>query len=133
MRLRLDYNKTMAKVRNCVWVSPSSILTIAHNLFRQFLNVTFNEIFCILVLFLFYGTPEEYIASGNSWWLLWPKCWLETEFDFRFRLRFSQFNQVNQTNCVNLVFIPHQNISNSFVRKVEGIFFENSSYWNSCS
>ena len=89
----------MAKVRNCVWVSPSSILTIAHNLFRQFLNVTFNEIFCILALFLFYGTPAEYIASGNSWWLLWPKCWLETEFDFRFRLRFSQFNQVNQTNC----------------------------------
>ena len=89
----------MAKVRNCVWVSPSSILTIAHNLFRQFLNVTFNEIFCILVLFLFYGTPEEYIASGNSWWLLWPKCWLETEFDCRFRLRFSQFNQLNQTNC----------------------------------
>ena len=99
MRLRLDYNLTMAKVRNCVWVSPSSILTIAHNLFRQFLNVTFNEIFCILALFLFYGTPAEYIASGNSWWLLWPKCWLETEFDCRFRLRFSQFNQVNQTNC----------------------------------
>ena len=89
----------MAKVRNCVWVSLSSILTIAHNLFRQFLNVTFNEIFCILALFLFYGTPAEYIASGNSWWLLWPKCWLETEFDCRFRLRFSQFNQLNQTNC----------------------------------
>ena len=88
----------MAKVRHCVWVSPSSILTIAHNLFRQFLNVTFNENFCKLALFLFYGTPAEYIASGNSWWLLWPKCWLETEFDFRFRLRFSQFNQVNQTN-----------------------------------
>ena len=85
-------------------MSPSSILTIAYNLFRQFFNVTFNEIFCILAFFLFYGTPAEYIASGNSWWLLWPKCWLETEFDFRFRLRFSQFNQVNQTNCEKLVF-----------------------------
>ena len=30
-------------------------------------------------------------------------CWLETEFDFRFRLRFSQFNQVNQPNCVTKV------------------------------
>ena len=89
----------MAKVRNCVWVSPSSILTIAHNLFRQFLNVTFYEIFCKLVLFLFYGAPAEYITSGYSWWLLWPKCQLEPEFDCRFRLRFSKLIQLNQTNC----------------------------------
>ena len=66
-----------------------SIHAITRNFFRQFLNVTFNEIFCKLALFLFYGTRAEYIASGNSCWLLWPKCWLETEFDCRFELRFS--------------------------------------------
>ena len=54
----------MAKVRNCVWVSPSSILTIAHNLFRQFLNVTFNKIVCQLVLFLFYETPPPDLLSS---------------------------------------------------------------------
>ena len=54
----------MAKVRNCVWVSPSSILTIAHNLFRQFLNVTFNKIVCQLALFLFYETPPPDLLSS---------------------------------------------------------------------
>ena len=53
-------------------MSPSSILTIAHNLFRQFLNVTFNEIFCILAFFLFYGTPAkselfEVLARNRIW------------------------------------------------------------------
>ena len=42
-----------------------SMPSITHNLFRQFWNVTFNEIFCKLVLFLFYGTTAEYIASGS--------------------------------------------------------------------
>ena len=32
-------------------------------------------------------------------WLLWPKCWLETEFDCRFGLRFIQLIQLNQSNC----------------------------------
>ena len=54
----------MAKVRNCVWVSPSSILTIAHNLFRQFLIVTFYKIVCQLVLFLFYETPPPDLLSS---------------------------------------------------------------------
>ena len=64
--------------------------SLGHNFIRQFLNVTFNEIFCLLALFLFYGTTAKYFASGNTWWLLWPKCWLETEFDYRFGLRFSK-------------------------------------------
>ena len=89
----------MIKFRNFAKISSYIFHIICQNLIRQFLNVTFNEIFCKLALFLFYGTPAEYIASGNSWWLLWPKCWLETEFDCRFRLRFSQLNQLNQTNC----------------------------------
>ena len=89
----------MIKFRHFAKISSNIFHIICQNLIRQFLKVTFNEIFCKLALFLFYGTPAEYIASGNSWWLLWPKCWLETEFDFRFRLRFSQFNQLNQTNC----------------------------------
>ena len=45
-------------------MSPSSILTIAHNLFRQFLNVTFNKIVCQLVLFLFYETPPPDLLSS---------------------------------------------------------------------
>ena len=70
-------------------ISSNIFHIICQNLIRQFLKVTFNEIFCKLALFLFNGTPAYYIASGNSCWLLWPKCWLETEFDCRFELRFS--------------------------------------------
>ena len=81
-------------------ISSNIFHIICQNLIRQFLKVTFNEIFCKLALFLFYGTPAYYIASGNSCWLLWPKCWLETEFDCRFGLRFSQLIQLNQSNCV---------------------------------
>ena len=29
----------------------------------------------------------------------YQKCWLETEFDFRFRLRFSRMIQLNQSKC----------------------------------
>ena len=89
----------MIKFRHFTKISSNIFHIICQNLIRQFLKVTFNEIFCKLTLFLFYGTPAYYIASGNSCWLLWPKCWLETEFDCRFRLRFSQLNQLNQTNC----------------------------------
>ena len=45
-------------------MSPSSILTIAHNLFRQFLNLTFNKTVCQLVLILFYETPHEHLLSS---------------------------------------------------------------------
>ena len=47
----------MTKVSNCVWRSTSAIHPIAHNLFCQFWNVTFNQIFCKLILMLFYGIP----------------------------------------------------------------------------
>ena len=89
----------MIKFSNCVKKSSFLVHRMSYNLIRQFLNVTFNEIFCKLALFLFYGTPAEYITSGYSWWLLWPKCQLEPEFDCRFRLRFSKLIQLNQTNC----------------------------------
>ena len=85
-----------------------------YNLIRQFLIVTFNEIFCKLALFLFYGTPAKYIASGNSWWLLWPKCWLETKFDCRFRLRFSWLIQLILCKCA-LQLQGHQGRSVHFV------------------
>ena len=75
----------MIKFRHFTKISSNIFHIICQNLIRQFLKVTFNEIFCKLVLFLFYGTPAYYIASGNSCWLLWPKCWLETEFDNRLR------------------------------------------------
>ena len=81
-------------------ISSNIFHIICQNLIRQFLKVTFNEIFCKLALFLFYGTPAYYIASGNSCWLLWPKCWLETEFDNRLRLRFSLLIQLILGKCV---------------------------------
>ena len=108
MRLRLNYNLTMAKVRNCVWVSTSSILPTAHNLFRQFLNVIFDEIFCKLALFLFYGTPAKYIASGNSWWLLWPKflnwIWLQIQADI-------QSAEWTESNQLCYMILPYKNNS----------------------
>ena len=95
------------------WLMVLVIHANTHNLFRQFLNVTFNEIFCKLALFLFNGTPAN-ITSGYSWWLLWPKCQLEPEFDCRFRRKFSQQNQLNQTNCetaVSCVLVLHSHQS----------------------
>ena len=86
--------------RHFAKISSNIFHIICQNLIRQFLKVTFNEIFCKLALFLFYGTPAYYIASGNSCWLLWPKCWLETEFDNRFRLRFSLLIQLILGKCV---------------------------------
>ena len=85
--------------RHFAKISSNIFHIICQNLIRQFLKVTFNEIFCKLALFLFYGTPAYYIASGNSCWLLWPKCWLETEFDNRFRLRFSMLIQLILGKC----------------------------------
>ena len=90
----------MIKFRHFAKISSNIFHIICQNLIRQFLKVTFNEIFCKLVLFLFYGTPAYYIASGNSCWLLWPKCWLETEFDNRLRLRFSLLIQLILGKCV---------------------------------
>ena len=90
----------MIKFRHFAKISSNIFHIICQNLIRQFLKVTFNEIFCKLALFLFYGTPAYYIASGNSCWLLWPKCWLETEFDNRFRLRFSLLIQLILSKCV---------------------------------
>ena len=89
----------MIKFRHFAKISSNIFHIICQNLIRQFLKVTFNEIFCQLVLFLFYGTPAYYIASGNSYWLLWPKCWLETEFDNRLRLRFSLLIQLILGKC----------------------------------
>ena len=90
----------MIKFRHFAKISSNIFHIICQNLIRQFLKVTFNEIFCKLALFLFYGTPAYYIASGNSCWLLWPKCWLETEFDNRLRLRFSLLIQLILGKCV---------------------------------
>ena len=95
--------ETTIKFSNCVKKSSFLVHRMSYNLIRQFLNVAFNEIFCKLVLFLFYGTTAEYIASG-SWWLLWPKCWLETEFNCRLRLRFSLMIQLNHSKCVEQPF-----------------------------
>ena len=92
--------KTTLKIRHFDKIWRFAVHIITHNFFRQFLNVTFNEIFCLLTLFLFYGTTAKYFASGNTWWLLWPKCWLETEFDYRFRLRFSLLIQLILSKCV---------------------------------
>ena len=89
----------MIKFRHFAKISSNIFHIICQNLIRQFLKVTFNEIFCKLALFLFYGTPAYYIASGNSCWLLWPKCWLETEFDNRLRLRFSLLIQLILGKC----------------------------------
>ena len=58
----------MIKFRNFAKISSCIFHIICQDLIRQFLNVTFNEIFCKLALFLFYGTPAEYIASGNNPW-----------------------------------------------------------------
>ena len=71
MRLTPIQNWWILKVRHCVSVSTSSICPITHNLFRQFWNVTFNLIFCNLVLFLFYGTPSYSSSSGSGLWLFW--------------------------------------------------------------
>ena len=90
-------------------ISSNIFHIICQNLIRQFLKVTFNEIFCKLALFLFYGTPAYYIASGNSCWLLWPKCWLETEFDYRLRLRFSLLIQLILGKCVGTALHPPPN------------------------
>ena len=92
--------ETMINFSNFVKKSSFLVHRMNYNSIRQFLIVTFNEIFCKLALFLFYGTPAKYIASGNSWWLLWPKCWLETKFDCRFRLRFSWLIQLILCKCV---------------------------------
>ena len=98
----------MIKFSNCVKKSSFLVHRMSYNLIRQFLNVAFNEIFCKLVLLLFYGTTAEYIASG-SWWLLWPKCWLETEFNCRLRLRFSLMIQLNHSKCVEQPFFQKKN------------------------
>ena len=58
--------KTMINFSNCVKKSSFLVHRMNYNLIRQFLIVTFNEIFCKLSLILFYGTPAKYIASGNS-------------------------------------------------------------------
>ena len=71
MRLRLLLQKTMKKVSNCVWRSASAIHPIAHNLFRQFWNVTFNKIVCHHSLFLSYETPPQFTPSGIFGWLFW--------------------------------------------------------------
>ena len=93
------WDGNMIKFRHFTKISSNIFHIICQNLIRQFLKVTFNEIFCKLTLFLFYGTPAYYIASGNSCWLLWPKCWLETEFDYRLRLRFSLLIQLILGKC----------------------------------
>ena len=64
MRLRLLLQKTLKKVSDCVRRTASSILTITHNFFCQFWNVTFNKIVCQLVLFLFYETPPPDLLSS---------------------------------------------------------------------
>ena len=58
--MEIWYNyETAIKIRHCDKIWRSAVHIIAHNFFRQFLNVTFNEIFCLLALFLFYGTPSK--------------------------------------------------------------------------
>ena len=114
--------ETMINFSNCVKKSSFLVHRMNYNLIRQFLIVTFNEIFCKLSLFLFYGTPAKYIASGNSWWLLWPKCWLETEFDYRFRLRFSLLIQLILSKCAHqqcLIFAVAFVVRNSCVSKIQ--------------
>ena len=63
----------MIKFRNFAKVSSYIFHIICQNLIRQFLNVTFNEIFCKLALFLFYGTPAELVLpevlARNRIWL----------------------------------------------------------------
>ena len=54
----------MIKFRHFAKISSNIFHIICQNLIRQFLKVTFNEIFCKLALLLFYITPAEYIASG---------------------------------------------------------------------
>ena len=39
------------------------------------------------------------VCTSAYWGHQWSKCWLGTEFDCRFRLRFSQLIQLNQSNC----------------------------------
>ena len=51
----------MIKFRNFAKISSCIFHIICQDLIRQFLNVTFNEIFCKLALFLFYGTPAELV------------------------------------------------------------------------
>ena len=50
-------------------ISSNIFHIICQNLIRQFLKVTFNEIFCKLALFLFYGTPAEYmlLVTGDGY------------------------------------------------------------------
>ena len=57
---------------HCVKKLRSKLHILAHNFVPQILNVTFNEIFCILALFLFYGTPAkselfEVLARNRIW------------------------------------------------------------------
>ena len=63
----------MIKFSNCVKKSSFLVHRMSYNLIRQFLNVTFNEIFCKLALFLFYGTPAKselfYHMARNRIWL----------------------------------------------------------------
>ena len=49
----------MINFRHFAKISSNIFYIICQNLVRQFLKVTFNEIFCILALFLFYGTPAK--------------------------------------------------------------------------
>ena len=46
-------------------ISSNIFHIICQNLIRQFLKVTFNEIFCKLALFLFNGTPPQSTPSGS--------------------------------------------------------------------
>ena len=49
----------MINFRHFAKISSNIFYIICQNLVRQFLKVTFNEIFSILALFLFYGTPAK--------------------------------------------------------------------------
>ena len=63
----------MINFRHFAKISSNIFYIICQNLVRQFLKVTFNEIFCILALFLFYGTPAKselfYHMARNRIWL----------------------------------------------------------------
>ena len=67
MRLRLLLQKTMKKVSDCVWRTTSSILTITHNFFCQFWNVTFNKIVCQLAVILILWNT----SLVHSFWYFW--------------------------------------------------------------
>ena len=72
----------MIKFRNFAKISSYIFHIICQNLIRQFLNVTFNEIFCKLALFLFYGTPAEFrVISPSGLSRIWLQIQAEIQLD----------------------------------------------------